>query len=1361
MKKKLVFLSILFVACFSNILGQQVKSHGIPFIKAYPPEVYQAHAQNWSICQDSRGVMYFGNSFGLLEFDGISWNLLELPNKWTLRTFLKTADGRIYYGGKGDFGYMESDSSGRIKFHSMVNLIPEEHRQFTDVWRIFQSQNKLVVCTYKKIFIIDHEKVKVLEGKKEFHKPFQANGKVYVREWEKGLCVLENDKLKLLPDGEKFKDEQIFSILPYSEKELIIATKDQGFYLYDGQKFTQFKTQFDDKIINESIYCGMTIGKEYFAFGTRINGLYVMDKKGKCVLHLNKDNGLADNTVLNLALDNIGNLWLGHEIGISYIELNSPFSRYGAEYGLNTSIYSSTFYKNVLYIGSAVSIYRKEWEQYENPFQRKQFESIDKTEGQSFYINTIKGKLLNAHNPGLQIIDGKSVTQISYENQPFWTFAPLKNHSDKLFVGSNIGLLVYKEIGSTYQVQCKIKGFDEPANYIAFNDDRTLWISIEYKGIYQLKLNEKLDSVVSTKFYNSESGLPADAGNIATFIGEKLVASTSNKFYCYDSISDNFKLFDAFNKHLANFKKTYIRYVETNGNIWIANDEGFGYFIPQKNGSYQLFRKPFYRFPQIPYLYSVTKINETEYAICTDHGIIHYDAGFKRDYDKTFATILRKVELVGTDSLIFGGIFPVNSDTFSVYQPISQIKTFNYKYNSLRFIFASTFYDSPEKTQYQYKLENFDKVWSNWSKETKKEYTNLPEGEYTFYVKAMNIYHTESNVISYKFKILPPWYRTWFAYILFFILFIIFIIFILKFYSKSLLEQKKYLETVVIERTEEILQQKDEMSQTLEIVNQQKEELAQTLDLVNQQKEEITEQRNQIEKSYTNVQVLSEIGKEITSNIKIENIVDSAYYYVNKLMDASVFDIGIYNKTNNCLDFPAGLEKEVRLPFCSESLTEKRLSVDCFMKQKELIFRNFQEVNDYFGIKTYEVIVGEETSSIIYLPLKVKDNCIGVLTVQCFKENAYTENHLNILRNIAIYTSIALENAQTYHVIEIQKEEIESNLDNLRKAQTELIQAEKMASLGQLVAGIAHEINTPIGAIKASTGSVIAASNMALEKLPRLLKQISKDEEILFFELLEQSKSVKEIKSSSEERVIRKEIKVYLDANKIEDSRRLSDKLTDIRIYQNVEKYLPLLKSPNAENIIQTAFQLSELQKNSQNIELAIERVSKIVFALKNFARKDSSVEKVKTNIIDSIENVLTLYHNLIKQGINIKKNYETVPEIMCYADEINQVWTNLLHNAIQSMKGKGEITITICKKMSDAGNLTGLMIAISDTGQGITDDIKDKIFNAFFTTKPTGEGTGLGLSIVSRIIEKHEGKISFESTIGRGTTFFVELPIN
>ena len=330
---------------------------------------------------------------------------------------------------------------------------------------------------------------------------------------------------------------------------------------------------------------------------------------------------------------------------------------------------------------------------------------------------------------------------------------------------------------------------------------------------------------------------------------------------------------------------------------------------------------------------------------------------------------------------------------------------------------------------------------------------------------------------------------------------------------------------------------------------------------------------------------------------------------------------------------------------------------------------------------------------------------------------------------------------------------LSQTLDNLKATQQELIQSEKMATLGQLIAGVAHEINTPLGAIQSSVENIATFLNQTLEHLPTFFKEICLEHQQDFFALLKKSIQHETFLSSKEKRQLRKTMVRQLEEHRVEDATMIADTLVEMGICDNIEAFLPLLKAPKSQTILNTAYQLASLQKSTQTIMAASERAAKVVFALKSFARYDSSGEKVPTNLIEGIETVLTLYHNQL-HGIEIIKNYAQLPPVWGYPAELNQVWTNIIHNALQAMSYKGTLKIDVNEQDNHA------IINITDSGLGIPDEIKQKIFEPFFTTKPTGEGCGLGLDTVKRIIDKHNGKITVESVVGK-TTLTVYIPIN
>lgn len=332
--------------------------------------------------------------------------------------------------------------------------------------------------------------------------------------------------------------------------------------------------------------------------------------------------------------------------------------------------------------------------------------------------------------------------------------------------------------------------------------------------------------------------------------------------------------------------------------------------------------------------------------------------------------------------------------------------------------------------------------------------------------------------------------------------------------------------------------------------------------------------------------------------------------------------------------------------------------------------------------------------------------------------------------------------------------ELANTLQELKRTQKELIQSEKMAALGQLIAGVAHEINSPLGAIRSSVQNIADFLGEQLQQLPIFFKQLSPERQQDFFALLHKSSQETDSLSSKEKRQLKKLVQRQLESEGIDDADSLACTLLDIGICNNIEAFLPLLKDSENPNILEIAYQFATVQKSTKNIITATDRAAKIVFALKSYSRYDQSGSKAIANITDGIDTVLTLYHYQIKHGVEVVRNYGTdLPSVLCYPDELNQVWTNLLHNALQAMGNKGVLKIDV--KHQD----NTISVSITDNGPGIPPEIMPRIFEPFFTTKPPGEGSGLGLDIVHKIIEKHQGQLQVESVPGQ-TKFTVSLPI-
>lgn len=748
------YRKILFVffslALNTFVSAQSATVQGLPFIQNYGPDTYNGGIQNWSIVQHQNGLLYVANNLGLLEYDGHNWGMYAVENRTKVRSIFIDQDNRIYVGSQRDFGYFSPNEKGQLIYTSLADSLSAKYRDFDETWKVFGMDNKIYFCTFNEIFIYDGKDIVTVSSNFQLEVSFLHENQLYTQEWGKGLSKLHENELQLIPGGEFFKEKRISNILKYDNSSWLISTFTNGVFIYENGEISSFEVDSSINLPQLIINYSTRLANGLIALGTQNGGLIIINKQGELIYRIDQGSGLKDGTVNFIYEDLQGNLWLTLNNGISRIDLNSPFSRLNDRIGLSGSGYAAYKSKEALYLGTNNGLY-----QYNK--RNGEFDLIGGTEGQVYSIQELNGRLLIGHHNGpIEIIDGKS--KLLDSEKGAWMFKQHPTKPEIILEGTYLGLNKSNLSKDTFQ---KISGFSESSRVMEFDDDY-LWVTQGYKGAYRLKLSDDLSAIVETKLYNSANGFPSDLLINVYKIDNQLIFTSDRGFYQYDSKSDSFKSLEALDELVGKESSIVDMEADEIGNIYFIERSKLGVLKPKGNLGYEMTTKSFNKVQGLwnDDLGNITVLDNENILIGAKEGFIHYSPIKDVPKDSFFQVLLRQVSNGGkVDSILHFG-HPNGLEAMAQ-------SNFTFSQNSFAFSYAAPHFESDSHVNYQYKLENYDEEWSDWSLTNFKEYTNLTEGNYSFSVRAKNIFDQETEVTSYEFKVLPPIYRTTFAYSLY------------------------------------------------------------------------------------------------------------------------------------------------------------------------------------------------------------------------------------------------------------------------------------------------------------------------------------------------------------------------------------------------------------------------------------------------------------------------------------------------------------------------------------------------------------------------------------------------------------------
>ncbi|WPR75941.1 two-component regulator propeller domain-containing protein [Algoriphagus sp. NG3] len=730
---------------------------GLPFFKYYSSQEYQGGIQNYAISQHGTGLIYVANNHGLMEYDGTTWRRHALPNGAKVRHVQIDASGVIYVSGQGDLGTFTPGVDGQLTFESLKTSLPEELQNLEEVWKVYFNGENVFFCTSERILVFDKSRrfQNSIVSDTSFESFHFSHNMLMVNEVGVGIKKLQDGVLVPLNDMGFFGDYRVTGILQLNQNKHLVFTRDHGVFSMNGKLVESWKGPKDLTINTALLLRNGTI-----ALGSQLDGLRIIDGSGNELMKLDKDNGLNNNSIVSLFEDLNGNLWVGHNNGITMVQLSLPFTKINQFSGLTGTGYHATYDQGKIYYGTNNGVFAQKTSDLGGP----EVSLIRNSTGQVYQIKSIQNQLLVAHNDGAFVIKGEEAHRIAGPGG-VWNFQHLHGRQDLILVGSYNGLHLYEIHEGTIQYLRQIEGFSESSRIIEQDDRGNIWVAHGYKGLYRLQLDELLETA-TVAYYGADAGLPTAMLNNVWRINNRLVFTTQAGIFKFDEQNNRFERDDFFKPYFEEGFLAHFLSEDQMGNIYYIGETEIGVLEKKVDGSYtknfQVFNK------LLPLLnddlQNISILQGNEVLFAAKEGFVRFSLNDSKYQSAIFSTLIRRVYLTGaSDSLVYGGNAPLVDMRHQNQNQSNRLKI-PFKLANIRFESSNPTPNNEMELRFQYWLEGLEPKFGDWIDKPEKAFTNLREGNYTFHVKSKNLFGEVSPTASYSFEVLPPWYRSRVAY---------------------------------------------------------------------------------------------------------------------------------------------------------------------------------------------------------------------------------------------------------------------------------------------------------------------------------------------------------------------------------------------------------------------------------------------------------------------------------------------------------------------------------------------------------------------------------------------------------------------
>ena len=845
--KRFALLCFL-VALFFDSAGQ-VNKDGVPFVKTYSTQITGGSEEKWCFTRDIFGNLYVGNQDrGVIYYDGTKWSGIQIKNNPRIHSLGADDKGIVYVGGAYEFGYIHPDEKGAPEYVSLTDRV-DSVPDIQDIWSIAQIDDNVIFQGTRILFVYNTLTDSLKEIKLKQFGVFAAlrlvkiNDKLILADNNRGLLELKNETLVPLKGGDFFEKKPCTVLLPFDENSILIGTYFNGLFLYDFNTGI-VRDDFIDRRLNErltevtNIYAGAKINDDLFAIGTTSQeGVLVFNRSGELVYQLNKaTSNLVDDAVLALYCDYQDNseLWIATTGYLNKAYFNIPITVFGEKQGIDYAVNDLAEFQGNIYVSSDEGILKSF---IDNNTVR--FRKVPGIVGQYIpleYVKTDHGEfLLTGSLSGMrQILKNDVVIELekNIRNLPIQMLNAkkiLQSSIDRniVYIGLDVGgILILKDEGGRWSYINRIKGFPGIILSIVEKKEGGLWfISDDPSALFNLTFSGNDTSFVK---YGIEKGVPDTEMNSVYMIGDELYLTTGSGLFRYDKANDIFVAENTITGGFSEGKTTRNIFVDSDGDIWVSGiDKSYFELLSRQTAEgVQNYTGVLNLLPNVSLL-DILEYNGKIYLTKSKALTVLDKDRMLADTTKVntrFASIV-----IGNDSVIMKGSFHLHIDD-SRRVPRMQVSSadipvYSFDMNDITFEWTTPYFIEELQTEYSYKLEGYDEKWSEWqgisfgfTQEaiySKKDYTNLPYGHYTFNVKCRTLTGLEGNELKYEFIILKPWYATFLAFICYALAAILIIWGIISAYTRRLKNENIRLEGIVRERTAVVVKQKEELESSI------------------------------------------------------------------------------------------------------------------------------------------------------------------------------------------------------------------------------------------------------------------------------------------------------------------------------------------------------------------------------------------------------------------------------------------------------------------------------------------------------------------------------------------------------------------